>query len=105
MILKNKMKNLINKEKIKVKVLISEDEKDFCAKCCKTIQVIKRMMEAIPEFEDNLIVTYKDINSKEITEEFGKLQSPVVLINNDIYSQGHVPIIKKLCYTLLQLVK
>ncbi|MFX1296801.1 MAG: hypothetical protein ACFFD2_18335 [Promethearchaeota archaeon] len=91
------------KHKTKVEILIIEEE-DFCAKCCKTVNVIDKMMEDIPGLKDKVEVFYSDLNSQENSQKYGELTPPVIMINDVIFSEGHVPIIKKLARTLLEKV-
>ena len=95
----------MSKDKIVLKILIKEDQENECAKCCKTIQVIERMTNTITELKEKIDILYKNISSKEIVDIYGKLEVPAVIINNIIYSQGHVPIIKKLSRKLIELLK
>ncbi len=83
-------------------LLIEED--NFCAKCCKTRQVIERMLEEIPEIKANIKVDYENISEGKFVNNFGELIPPVVIINEKIFSEGHVPIIKKLSKELLDLL-
>ncbi|MHA1293087.1 MAG: thioredoxin family protein [Promethearchaeota archaeon] len=94
---------MINIENIIVQVLIEKNKENQCAKCCKTIQVVERMMETISELKNNVIIAYKNISSEEIFEKYGELEVPVIIINDKIFSQGHVPIIKKLSRKLVEL--
>ena len=96
---------MIHIEKIIVRVLIKEDEENVCAKCCKTVQVIERMMEEISEFKDKVEIIYEDIFSKSLTDKYGELKEPVIIVNDIIFSQEHVPIMKKLSRRLLELLK
>lgn len=91
-------------EKVLVLILIKEDPENICAKCCKTIQVIDRMIEAIADFKDKVEIIYKDVASKEVIDKYGSLERPVVIINDNIFSEGHVPIIKKLSRELLKIL-
>ena len=90
------------KNKTKVEILIIEEEGDFCAKCCKTVNVIDKMMENIPGLKDKVDISYSDLNSQEKLQEYGELTPPVIIINDVIFSEGHVPIIKKLARRLLE---
>jgi hypothetical protein len=85
--------------KVDLDVLVIENE-TVCAKCCKTVQLIDRMMEELPELKKNINLTYHDLNSQDVTNKFGKLEGPVILINHIIFSEGHVPIMKKLVKSL-----
>lgn len=89
------------KIKTKVEILIIEEEGDFCAKCCKTVTVIDKMMETVPGLKDKVEVFYSDLNSHENLQKYGELIPPVIMINEVIFSEGHVPIIKKLARRLL----
>ncbi|MFX0019743.1 MAG: thioredoxin family protein [Promethearchaeota archaeon] len=88
--------------KTKVEVLIIEEE-NFCAKCCKTMNVIDKMMETIPGLKDKVEVFYSDLNSQENLQKYGELTPPIIMINDVIFSEGHVPIIKKLARRLLEI--
>lgn len=87
--------------KTKVEILIIEEE-NFCAKCCKTVNVIEKMMETIPVLKDKVEVSYSDLNSQENLQKYGELTPPIIMINGVIFSEGHVPIIKKLARRLLE---
>ncbi|MBY9017657.1 MAG: hypothetical protein KGD66_02390 [Candidatus Lokiarchaeota archaeon] len=88
-----------------VLILIKDDPENICAKCCKTIQVIDRMMEEIAEFKDKVEIIYKDTSSKENNGKYRNLERPVVIINDGVFSEGHVPIIKKLSRELFTILK
>ncbi|MFX0060258.1 MAG: hypothetical protein ACFE85_15765 [Candidatus Hodarchaeota archaeon] len=96
---------MANRKKIELEVLVYETEGNICAKCCKTKNVIDRMMDTFPIINESVDVIYNDVNSKEIIEKYGKLEGPSVLINQKIFSDGNVPIIKKLSQSLLALCK
>ncbi|MFX1494996.1 MAG: hypothetical protein ACFFBZ_11990 [Promethearchaeota archaeon] len=90
------------KTKTKVEILIIEEE-NFCAKCCKTVNIIDKMMETIPELKDKVEIFYSDLNSQENLKKYGELTPPIIMINDVIFSEGHVPIIKKLARHLLEI--
>lgn len=90
------------KTKTKVEILIIEEE-NFCAKCCKTVNIIDKMMETIPELKDKVEIFYSDLNSQENLKKYGELTPPIIMINDVIFSEGHVPIIKKLARRLLEI--
>jgi len=104
MIKKKLTNNMSESERFPIFIAITEDPENTCAKCCKTKQVINRMTEDIPILKEKFKFIYKDIDSKDIVEKFGNLKSPAILINNTIYSQGHVPIMKKLSRELLKII-
>ncbi len=87
-----------------LRVFLKDDNENFCSKCCKTRQVIERMIQNIPNLKNAVAIEYKDIFLKETVERFGEMTPPVVMINNHIFSEGHVPIIKKLSGELLSLI-
>ena len=82
-----------------------KEEDNYCAKCCKTRQVIERMIDAVPEIRANIKLDYQYIAGDKVVNKFGVLTPPVVIINEEIFSEGHVPIIKKLSRELLELIK
>ena len=84
--------------------MLKDEEQNFCAKCCKTRNVVERMLEEVPVIKEKIEVIYDNIASIQIIEKFGELDAPVIIINNSIYSEGHVPIIKKLSRTILDLL-
>ena len=55
------------------------------------------MLEAFPDFKNELDIQYSDVSSDKIIKKYGELTAPVVILNDIIFSEGHVPIIKKLC--------
>jgi len=91
-------------EKVLVLILIKDDPENICAKCCKTMQVIDRMIEAFAEFKDKVEIIYKDNASKEDIDKYGNLERPVVIINDRVFSEGHIPIIKKLSRELFKIL-
>ena len=99
MMVSNKIKKVV------IKICINENEPNQCAKCNKTIQVVDRMIEALPDFKDNIELQYISNSAEELETEYGKFERPAVIINDSIFSQGHVPIIKKLCREVLELLK
>ena len=92
-------------EKSVLQVVLNENENNFCAKCCKTKNVIDRMIEAFPDFKERLEIQYSDISSEKIFDKYGDLTAPVVILNDIIFSEGHVPIIKKLCRNIINSFK
>jgi len=84
--------------------LIKEDPENSCAKCCKTMLVIERMMDTVTIFKDKVEIIYKDVTSDEVIEKYGNLEPPVIFINDILFSQGHVPIIKKLGKKILEML-
>lgn len=96
---------MVDREKVFIHVLIKEEQENVCAKCCKTVRVMERMMETFPEFKENVQIMYQDIESKEVVETRGALEPPAIILNGITYSQGHVPILKKLSRDILFLLK
>ena len=84
-----------------LQVVLNENENNYCAKCCKTKQVIDRMLEAFPDFKEKVNIEYSDISSEKIIKKYGELTAPVVILNDNIFSEGHIPIIKKLCREIM----
>ncbi|MFX1394750.1 MAG: thioredoxin family protein [Promethearchaeota archaeon] len=91
-------------EKLVLQVLVNDDETNYCAKCCKTLNVIGRMIEEVPAIRENIEIFYEDITSEKVIEKYGVLVPPVIIINNAIYSEGHVPVIKKLGREILNML-
>ncbi|HEY0090216.1 MAG TPA: hypothetical protein VGB37_15315 [Candidatus Lokiarchaeia archaeon] len=63
------------------------------------------MLQEVPIIKERTEVIYDDITSKKAIEKFGQHEPPVIFINSSIYSEGHVPIIKNLSKTLIDLMK
>lgn len=63
------------------------------------------MLEAFPNFRNELDIQYSDVSSDKIIKKYGELTAPVVILNDIIFSEGHVPIIKKLCREILDSMK
>ena len=68
------------------------------------MQVIDRMMDRVSIFKDKIEIIYKDVTSNEVIEKYGTREPPVIFINDILFSQGHVPIIKKLGKKLLEII-
>ena len=92
----------MNKKALLTIVLKAEDNK--CEKCCKTRQVVERMLEALPELSEKLDIQFKNVLENEPYERFGVIIPPLVMINDKVFSEGHVPIIKKLSRDLLTII-
>ena len=91
-------------KEVLVLILIKDDPENICAKCCKTTQVIDRMMEEIVEFKDKVEIIYRDTTSKEDIDKYNSLERPAVIINDRVFSEGHIPIIKKLSRELFKIL-
>ena len=91
-------------KKVDIQVFIVENDPNRCAKCCKTINIIDRMMDAFPEFGEQVEVKYFEDSPDESKNRYREFQRPVVIINNAIFSHGHVPIIKKLSREVINLL-
>ena len=63
------------------------------------------MLEAFPNFRNDLDIQYSDVSSDKIIKIYGELTAPVVILNDIIFSEGHVPIIKKLCRKIVDSMK
>lgn len=96
---------MIYTDKPIVQIILKGSEEDYCDKCRKTKQVIEKMFEVFPDFKEEVEILYKDVKSKEIIKKYGELKTPVVIVNDTIFSEGHVPIIKKLRSTILEFLK
>jgi len=93
-----------NIDKPLLQVLLKEEE-NYCAKCCKTRQVIERMVKEIPILKERINIEYENINLEDNVKKFGEHIPPVVLINGTIFSEGHIPILKKLSSEIFKLIK
>lgn len=92
-------------QKSVLQVILNQNENNYCAKCCKTEQVVERMLEAFPDFRNELDIQYSDVSSDKIIKKYGELTAPVIILNDLIFSEGHVPIIKKLCRKIVDSMK
>ena len=63
------------------------------------------MLEAFPDFRNELDIQFSDVSSDKIIKKYGELTAPVVILNDIIFSEGHVPIIKKLCRKIVDSMK
>ncbi len=63
------------------------------------------MLEAFPNFRNELDIQYSDVSSDKIIKKYGELTAPVIILNDIIFSEGHVPIIKKLCRKIVDSMK
>ncbi len=86
-------------------VLLKSEEENFCAKCCKTMNIIDRMFSSIPELKEKIEVNYEDVYSSESIKKYGELIPPVIMIDDRILTEGHVPIMKKLARDLFELIE
>ena len=63
------------------------------------------MLETFPDFRDKLEIQYWDISSETNLMKYRELTVPIVILNDIIFSEGHVPIIKKLCRNIIDSFK
>ncbi len=81
-----------------------KSEEDTCAKCCKTRNIIERLFNSIPDFQDKIEISYEDVYSDDNIKLYGDLIPPVIIIKDRILTEGHVPIMKKLAIDLYNLI-
>ncbi|MFW9881614.1 MAG: hypothetical protein ACFFG0_51770 [Candidatus Thorarchaeota archaeon] len=86
-------------------VLLKSEEENYCAKCCKTVNIIERMFASIPELKGKIEISYEDIYSDDSKKKYGELDPPTIIIGDQVLIEGHVPIIKKLARDLFRLIK
>ena len=98
------LNNEDKKDKIVIQILIKEDPENSCAKCCKTMRVIERLMDTVTILKDKVEIIYKDVASNEFIKKYGNIEPPVIFINGMLFTQGHVPIIKKLGKKILEML-
>jgi hypothetical protein len=60
------------------------------------------MLAEVPNIKENIKVIYEDIRDERIMKKFGDHTPPVIIINDSIYLEGHVPVIKKLSKKILE---
>jgi len=63
------------------------------------------MVKEIPDFAEKVVLHYYNISKDEKDQQYNEIQPPAILINDSLFSEGHVPIIKKLSRELLALIK
>lgn len=63
------------------------------------------MFASIPEFKEKLGVSYEDVYSELNIKRYGDLIPPVIIIEDRILTEGHLPIIKKLALELFNLIE
>lgn len=85
-------------------VLLKSEEENYCAKCCKTMNIIDRMFSSIPEFEQKIEVSYEDVYTSDSIKKYGNLIPPAIIIDDQVLTEGHVPIMKKLARDLFKII-
>ncbi|MFX1380684.1 MAG: thioredoxin family protein [Promethearchaeota archaeon] len=85
-------------------VLLKGEEENYCAKCCKTMNIIERIFLSIPEFKEKIEVSYEDVYANESIKKFGALIPPAIIVEGQILTEGHVPIMKKLARDLFGII-
>ena len=86
-------------------VLLKTEEENYCAKCCKTMNIIERIFSSIPEFKEKFEVSYEDIFSTDNVKKYGELTPPAITIDDRVLTEGHVPIMKKLAKDLFKIIE
>ncbi|MFX0144465.1 MAG: hypothetical protein ACFE9C_10340 [Candidatus Hodarchaeota archaeon] len=84
--------------------MLKNEEENYCAKCCKTVNIIERIFTSIPEFKEKIEVSYEDIYLIDNIKKYGELTPPAIVIANQVLTEGHVPIMKKLARDLFTIV-
>lgn len=92
-------------EKITIQILVSEDPEKTCSKCCRTLKIVERLITEFSDIKDKVELKQDKITSETVIEKFGELKPPAILLNDFLFSQGHVPVMKKLGRRLLELIK
>jgi len=95
----------LKNNEVELTVFIKENSENQCAKCCKAVQVIERMMDAFSNFKNKIELTYLNTSSQLYQEKYSNLDTPVILVNEEIFSYGHVPIIKKLGKKIIESIR
>ena len=85
--------------------VLLKSEENYCAKCCKTINIIDRMFASIAEFREKIEVSYEDVYSDDTKKKYGDLIPPTVIMEDHVLVDGHVPIMKKLARDLFKIVE
>ncbi len=86
-------------------VLLKSEEENYCAKCCKTMNIIERMFASVPELKEKIEVSYEDIYSQDNIKKYGDLTPPAIMLDDRVLMEGHVPIMKKLARDLFSLIE
>jgi hypothetical protein len=63
------------------------------------------MMDTVTVFKDKVEIIYHDVKSIDTIAKYGNIEPPAIFINGMLFSQGHVPIIKKLGKEILSMLK
>jgi len=63
------------------------------------------MLTVIPEFKLKIELKFENIASTEVLDKYGDVIAPAIIINETVFSQGHVPIIKKLARELYKIIE
>lgn len=69
------------------------------------MNIIERILASIPEFKDKIEVSYEDVYSNYAIKKYGELTPPAIIINDQVLTEGHVPIMKKLARDLFNLIE
>ncbi len=59
------------------------------------------MLEEVPRIKERIEVIFEDIATQGVREKYGEITPPVIIMNDSIYLEGHVPVIKKLSREIL----
>jgi hypothetical protein len=91
--------------KLVLHVLLKSEEENYCAKCCKTVNIIERMFESIADFKEKIEVSYEDVYSDDSIKKYGELTPPTIIMEDHFLTEGHVPIMKKLARDLFSAIE
>ncbi len=81
--------------------VLLKKEINFCAKCCKTKQIIEQILDSVSELKEKVEINYEDIDSESIIKKYGTRIPPTIFLGETLYIEGHVPTIKKLAKEML----
>lgn len=85
--------------------MLKNEDENYCAKCCKTVNILDRMFASIGELKEKIEVSYEDIYSDDTKKKYGELTPPTIIIEDEILVEGHVPIMKKLARDLFRVIE
>ena len=89
-----------NIEKLALNVLLKRED-NFCAKCCKTRQIVDQILDSVPELKEKVEISFEDVDSKATIKKYGIRVPPTIFLDEKLYIEGHVPTIKKLAKEML----
>lgn len=77
-------------KKLDIKVV---GPKNPCKRCRSTKSLVEKVVKEqfTPEQQENIDITHVDVSAPETIQQYGVLETPAVVVNDTVITEGKVP--------------